>query len=36
MIEIGSFNYLGKGHKLIEGQDKVSGRVKYLLTSKWP
>ena len=23
------FNYLGKSHKLIEGQDKVSGRVKY-------
>ena len=23
------FSYLGKGHKLIEGQDKVSGRVKY-------
>ncbi len=23
------FSYLGKGHKLIEGQDKVSGCVKY-------
>lgn len=30
MAEIGGlYSFLGKGYKLIEGQDKVSGRVKY-------
>ena len=30
------YNYLGKGHKLIEGQEKVSGRVKYTADVKLP
>ena len=30
------YSYLGKRHKLIEGQDKVSGRVKYTADLKLP
>ena len=37
MGDIGTrYSYLGKGHKLIEGQDKVSGRVKYTADLKLP